>query len=49
MKFFHKWPYCIRAHVHSKEGIDESHDHQFINLFEIVCLTNLELLPKRKH
>ena len=46
---FHKWPYCIMAHIHSKEGIDESHDHQIINLYEIVCLTNLELLSKRKH
>ena len=47
--FFHKWPYCIRAHIHSKKGIDESHDHQFINLFEIVCLIKLELSSKRKH
>ena len=48
-EFFNKWPYCIRAHIHSNKVIDESHYHQFINLFEIVCLIKLELSSKRKH
>ena len=46
---FHKWPYCIRAYIHSKKGTDEPHDHQFINMYGIVCLINLELLSKRKN
>ena len=47
-EFFHKWPYCIRAHIHSKKGIDESHDHQFINLFEIVCFNQFRIVIEEK-
>ena len=47
MQYGHLWKIHIRAHTHSKKGIDDPHDHQFINLFGIVCLINLEFFEEK--